>query len=88
MTTLLDLITKEDSLVKERDKISDKYCSLLHDIDDTEQYPNCYCKSKEEITHMKEEATSLDERAKEIYEELKRTRRSIRVYIGTWFLND
>lgn len=88
MTTLLDLITKEDSLIKERDKISDKYCSLLHDIDDAEQYPTIYCRLKEELENMKKEAASLDERREKIENELKRTRRSIRVYIGTWFLND
>ena len=38
-TSLLDYLKKEDSLLKERDRSFDRQVSLLHTIDDAEDYP-------------------------------------------------
>ena len=79
-TSLLDYLKKEDSLLKERDRNFDRQVSLLHTIDDAEDYPSMYNIPKDELQKYKDEAIALEDREDEIREELKKVRASIRRY--------
>ena len=79
-TSLLDYLKKEDSLLKERDRNFDRQVSLLHTIDDAEDYPSIYNIPKDELQKYKDEVITLEDREDEIREELKKTRASIRRY--------
>lgn len=79
-TSLLDYLKKEDSLLKERDRNFDRQVSLLHTIDDAEDYPSIYNIPKDELQKYKDEVIALEDREGEIREELKKVRASIRRY--------
>lgn len=79
-TSLLDYLKKEDSLLKERDRNFDRQISLLHTIDDAEDYPSMYNIPKDELQKYKDEVITLEDREDEIREELKKVRASIRRY--------
>ena len=79
-TSLLDYLKKEDSLLKECDRNFDRQVSLLHTIDDAEDYPSIYSIPKDELQKYKDEAVALEDREDEIREELKKVRASIRRY--------
>ena len=79
-TSLLDYLKKEDSLLKECDKNFDRQVSLLHTIDDAEDYPSIYNIPKDELQKYKDEVIALEDREDEIREELKKVRASIRRY--------
>ena len=79
-TSLLDYLKKEDSLLKERDRNFDRQVSLLHTIDDAEDYPSMYNIPKDELQKYKDEVITLEDREDEIREELKKVRASIRRY--------
>ena len=79
-TSLLDYLKKEDSLLKERDRNFDRQVSLLHAIDDAEDYPSMYNIPKDELQKYKDEVIALEDREDEIREELKKVRASIRRY--------
>lgn len=79
-TSLLDYLKKEDSLLKECDRNFDRQVSLLHIIDDTEDYPSLYNIPKDELQKYKDEVIALKDREDEIREELKKVRASIRRY--------
>ena len=79
-TSLLDYLKKEDSLLKERDRNFDRQISLLHTIDDAEDYPSIYNIPKDELQKYKDKVIALEDREDEIREELKKTRASIRRY--------
>lgn len=78
--SLLDYLKKEDSLLKECDRNFDRQISLLHTIDDAEDYPSIYNIPKDELQKYKDEVIALEDREDEIREELKKTRASIRRY--------
>ena len=79
-TSLLDYLKKEDSLLKECDRNFDRKVSLLHTIDDAEDYPSMYNIPKDELQKYKDEVIALEDREDEIREELKKVRASIRRY--------
>lgn len=79
-TSLLDYLKKEDSLLKERDRNFDRQISLLHTIDDAEDYPSIYNIPKDELQKYKDEVIALEDREDEIRAELKKIRASIRRY--------
>lgn len=79
-TSLLDYLKKEDSLLKECDRNFDRQVSLLHTIDDAENYPSLYNIPKDELQKYKDEVIALEDREDEIREELKKVRASIRRY--------
>ena len=79
-TSLLDYLKKEDSLLKERDRNFDRQVSLLHTIDDAEDYPSICDIPKDELQKYKDEVIALEDREDEIREELKKVRASIRRY--------
>ena len=79
-TSLLDYLKKEDSLLKERDRNFDRQVSLLHAIDDAEDYPSIYSIPKGELQKYKDEVVVLEDREDEIREELKKVHASIRRY--------
>ena len=78
--SLLDYLKKEDSLLKECDRNFDRQVSLLHTIDDAEDYPSLYNIPKDELQKYKEEVLAFEKREDEIREELKKVRASIRRY--------
>lgn len=78
--SLLDYLKKEDSLLKECDRNFDRQVSLLHTIDDAEDYPSLYNIPKDELQKYKDEVIALEDREDEIREELKKVRASIRRY--------
>lgn len=84
-TSLLDYLKKEDSLMKECDRNFDRQVSLLHTIDDSEDYPSIYSIPKDELQKYKEEALALEKREDEIREELKKVRASMRRYVVKLF---
>ena len=79
-TSLLDYLKKEASLLKERDRNFDRQVSLLHTIDDAEDYPSIYDIPKDELQKYKDEVIALEDREDEIREELKKVHASIRRY--------
>ena len=79
-TSLLDYLKKEDSLMKECDRNVDRQVSLLHTIDDSEDYPSIYSIPKDELQKYKDEVLALEDREDEIREELKKVRASMRRY--------
>ena len=79
-TSLLDYLKKEDSLMKECDRNFDRQVSLLHTIDDSEDYPSIYSIPKDELQKYKDEVLALEKREDEIREELKKVRASMRRY--------
>lgn len=79
-TSLLDYLKKEDSLLKECDRNFDRQVSLLHTIDDAEDYSSLYNIPKDELQKYKDEVIALEDREDEIREELKKVRASIRRY--------
>ena len=79
-TSLLDYLKKEDSLLKERDRNFDRQISLLHIINDAEDYPLIYNIPKDELQKYKDEVIALEDREDEIREELKKVHASIRRY--------
>lgn len=84
-TSLLDYLKKEDSLLKERDRNFDRQASLLHTIDDSEDYPSIYSIPKDELQKYKDEVLALEKREDEIREELKKVRASMRRYVVKLF---
>ena len=83
-TSLLDYLKKEDSLMKECDRIFDRQV-ILHTIDDSEDYPSIYSIPKDELQKYKDEVLTLEDREDEIREELKNVRASMRRYIVKLF---
>ena len=84
-TSLLDYLKKEDSLMKECDRNFDRQVSLLHTIDDSEDYPSIYSIPKDELQKYKDEVLALEDREDEIREELKNVRASMRRYVVKLF---
>lgn len=84
-TSLLDYLKKEDSLMKECDRNFDRQVSLLHTIDDSEDYPSIYNIPNDELQKYKDEVLALEKREDEIREELKKVRASMRRYVVKLF---
>ena len=84
-TSLLDYLKKEDSLMKECDRNIDRQVSLLHTIDDSEDYPSIYSIPKDELQKYKDEVLALEKREDEIREEIKKVRASMRRYVVKLF---
>ena len=66
--------------MKECDRNFDRQVSLLHTIDDSEDYPSIYSIPKDELQKYKDEVLALEKREDEIREELKKVRASMRRY--------
>ena len=61
MESILDILRKEDDLVKKHDNLDTEYIELLRKIDDCERYPDYYCTNNDEISAMKERVFAIDE---------------------------
>ena len=61
MESILDILRKEDELVKKHDNLDTEYIELLRKIDDCEHYPDYYCTTNDEISAMKERVFAIDE---------------------------
>ena len=81
ITSLLDYLKKEDSLMKECDRNFDRQAILLHAIDDAGMYNI----PKDELQKYKDEVLALEKQEDEIREELKKVRASMRRYVVKLF---
>ena len=78
MESILDILRKEDELVKKHDNLCTEYTELLRKIDDCQRYPDCYCKTNDEISAMKERAFVIDEELGALNTNIGTTREKIR----------
>ena len=53
MDSILDILKKEDELVKKYNNLGTEYAELLRKIDDCERYPDYCCTTNAEISVMK-----------------------------------
>ena len=81
MDSLLDIIKKEDLLIKQRENNFERKVSLLHAIDDIEMHPRVYALSLDDVPRYREELNALEKREAELDEELKKTRKHLCIYL-------
>lgn len=82
-TSFLDILKREDALVKERDSVFDKRVHRMHELDEIDAYPR-QCKAKSEhVEDLKKEIETLRNRENEIDVELVSVRKNILRYIST-----
>lgn len=77
-TSLLDYLEKEDSLMKESDRNSERKVSLLNYINNSDEYPRALNIPKDELPKYKNEVIVLEKREDKIREELMKVRASMR----------
>ena len=78
MESILDILRKEDDLVKKHDNLDTEYIELLRKIDDCERYPDYYCTTNDEISAMKERVFAIDEELGALNTNIGTTREKIR----------
>ena len=78
MDTILDILRKEDELVKKHNNLGTEYVELLRKIDDCEYYPDYYCTTNAEISAMKERAFTIEKEMDALNESIRTTREKIR----------
>lgn len=78
MESILDILRKEDELVKKYNNLGTEYKELLRKIDDWERYPDYYCATNAEISAMKERVFVVEKEIDALNENLRATREKIR----------
>ena len=78
MESILDILKKEDELVKKHNNLSTEYTDLLRKIDDCERYPDYYCTTNDEISAMKERVFVIEKETDALKENIRTTREKIR----------
>ena len=78
MESILDILRKEDELVKKYNNLGTEYKELLRKIDDCERYPDYYCATNAEISAMKERAFVVEKEIDVLNENIIATREKIR----------
>ena len=78
MESILDILRKEDELVKKHNNLGTEYKELLRKIDDCERYPDDYCATNAEISAMKERAFAVEKEIDALNENIRATREKIR----------
>ena len=78
MESILDILRKEGELVKKYNNLDTEYTELLRKIDDCERYPDCYCRTNDEISAMKERAFVIEKEIDALKENIRTTREKIR----------
>ena len=78
MESILDILRKEDELVKKYNNLGTEYTELLRKIDDCERYPDYYCATNAEISAMKERVFIVEKEIDVLNENIRATREKIR----------
>lgn len=78
MESILDILRKEDELVKKYNNLGAEYKELLRKIDDCERYPDYYCATNSEISEMKERVFVVGKAIDALNENIRATREKIR----------
>ena len=78
MESILDILRKEDELVKKYNNLGTEYKELLRKIDDCERYPDYYCATNAEISAMKERVFVVEKEIDALNENIRATREKIR----------
>ena len=78
MESILDILRKEDELVKKYNNLGTEYKELLRKIDDCERYPDYYCATNAEISAMKERVFVVEKEIDALNENIRTTREKIR----------
>ena len=78
MESILDILRKEDELVKKYNNLGTEYTELLRKIDDCERYPDYYCATNAEISAMKEQVFVVEKEIDVLKENIRATREKIR----------
>ena len=78
MESILDILRKEDELVKKYNNLGTEYKDLLRKIDDCERYPDYYCATNAEISAMKERAFVIEKEIDTLNKSIRTTREKIR----------
>ena len=78
MESILDILRKEDELVKKHKNLCTEYTELLRKIDDCERYPDYYCTTNDEILAMKERVFVIEKEIDALNENIRTTREKIR----------
>ena len=78
MDSILDILKKEDELVKKHNNLGTEYTELLRKIDDCEHYPDYYCTTNVEISAMKERAFAIEKEIDALNKNIRTTREKIR----------
>ena len=78
MESILDILRKEDELVKKYNNLGTEYKELLRKIDDCERYPDYYCATNAEISAMKERVFVVEKEIDALNESIRTTREKIR----------
>lgn len=78
MESVLDILRKEDELVKKYNNLGTEYKELLRKIDDCEHYPDYYCATNAEISAMKERALVVEKEIDALNKNIRTTREKIR----------
>ena len=78
MESILDILRKEDELVKKYNNLGTEYKELLRKIDDCEHYPDYYFATNAEISAMKERVFVVEKEIDALNENIRATREKIR----------
>ena len=78
MDSILDILKKEDELVKKYNNLGTEYAELLRKIDDCKRYPDYYCTTNDEISAMKERAFVIEKEIEALNASIRTTREKIR----------
>ena len=78
MESILDILKKEDELVKKHNNLSTEYTDLLRKIDDYGKYPDYYYVTNAEILAMKEKVLDIDEKITILNTQIGAAREKIR----------
>ena len=77
MDSILDILKKEDELVKKYNNLGTEYAELLRKIDDCERYPDYCCTTNAEISVMKERAFVVEKEIDALSKNIRTTREKI-----------
>lgn len=78
-TSFLDLLKKEDALIKEKDRVFDTKVARLYELDAVERYPksNAACAT---LDDLRAEVQDLDRKEIKLNDEIKAVRRDLLKY--------
>ena len=85
MTSLINILKKEDSLIKEKELNFETYVNMMHKVDDYRTWFNKNGNNDNEIAKTEIEIANRKQREKDIELELAETRRQLRRYIVKLF---
>lgn len=78
MESIIDILRKEDELIRKYNNLDGEYTGLLRKIDDYEHYPDYYCVTNDEISAMKERVFAIEKEIEALNANIRTTREKIR----------